>query len=255
MEIDIEKLINAYVDWLKGEISIAKCGEHFEITSPYLDRNNDYLQIYVTQADNGAIYLTDDGYILSSLASEGMLITGSRKALLNSILRKYGVILSDNALTIKASIRDFPQKKHLLLQAMLTVDDMFMASQNRVASFFLEDIQEFFTQNDIFYTDNVQFTGTSGFIHTYDYVLQRSKTKPERLCRALNSPTKTNVTNILFGWEDTRTTRHDDSKLIVFVNDENKISSGVIESLENYDAATILWSERNQPGVIDQLSA
>ncbi len=255
MEIDIEKLINAYVDWLKSEISIAKCGEHFEITSPYLDRNNDYLQIYIKQSDNGTIYLTDDGYILSSLASEGMSITGSRKALLDSILRKYGVVLYDNTLTIKASMRDFAQKKHFLLQAMLTVDDMFMASQNRVASFFLEDIHEFFTQNDIFYTDNVQFTGTSGFIHTYDYVLQRSKTKPERLCRALNSPTKTNVTNILFGWEDTRAMRHDDSKLIVFINDENKISSGVIESLENYDAATILWSERNQPGVIDQLSA
>ena len=143
----------------------------------------------------------------------------------------------------------------MLLQAMLSVDDMFMTSQNRTASFFLEDIQEYFTQNEIYCTENVQFTGTSGYIHTYDFVLQRSRRKPERLCRALNSPTKTNVTNILFGWEDTKSTRHDDSKLIVFINDENKISHGVIEGLENYDAATIFWTERNQPGTLDMLSA
>ena len=255
MEVDVEKLINQYVNWLKSEITFSKCDEHFEITSPYLDRNNDYLQIYIKQIDNGAVFLTDDGYVLSSLAAEGMTIVGSRKQLLNNILRKYGVTLVENTLSIKTTMKDFGQKKHMLLQAMLAVDDMFMTSQSRVASFFLEDIQEFFAINDIYYTDNVQFTGTSGYIHTYDYVLQRSRTRPERLCRALNSPTKTNVTNILFGWEDTKATRHNDSKLIVFINDENKISPGVIESLENYEAATILWSERSQPGTIDLLSA
>ena len=255
MEIDIKNLINQYVDWLRSEITFSKCNESYEITSPYLDRNNDYLQIYIKQSEDGSLVLTDDGYLLSSLAADGMAVIGSRKQLLDGILRNYGVSLVGGSLITKTTPKDFAQRKHMLLQAMLTVDDMFMTSQSRVASFFLEDIQEYFDSNDIFYSENVQFTGTSGYIHTYDYILQRSRRKPERLCRALNSPTKTNVTNILFGWEDTKATRHDDSKLIVFINDENKISPGVVESLENYDASTVLWSERKQPGIIELLSA
>lgn len=65
---------------------------------------------------------------------------------------------------------------------MLRVDDMFALSKSKVISFFLDDIQEFFEENNIFYSDNVQFSGISGFSHNYDFLLQRTKTKPERLC-------------------------------------------------------------------------
>ena len=34
-----------------------------EITTPFLDRHNDWIQIFVEQLENGRLYLTDDGYI------------------------------------------------------------------------------------------------------------------------------------------------------------------------------------------------
>ena len=47
--MDIQKLINDYTQWLKSEITFAKIGEYYEITTPYLDNANDYLDVYKRQ--------------------------------------------------------------------------------------------------------------------------------------------------------------------------------------------------------------
>ena len=49
--MDIQKLINDYTQWLKSEITFSKIGEYYEITTPYLDNANDYLQIYVVKME------------------------------------------------------------------------------------------------------------------------------------------------------------------------------------------------------------
>jgi hypothetical protein len=42
-------MINDYTVWLRKEITTAAFGEYVELTTPYLDRFNDYMQIYVKQ--------------------------------------------------------------------------------------------------------------------------------------------------------------------------------------------------------------
>lgn len=103
--------------------------------------------------------------------------SSKRKQLLQSFLNKFSVKLEDNALVTKASIEDFLQKILFLMQAMLNVDDMFMLSQNKVASLFLEDVKTFFDKKEIFYTRDVNFIGKSGFIYNYEYLIQRTRNK------------------------------------------------------------------------------
>ena len=62
----------------------------------------------------------------------------------------------------------------------------------------------------------------------------------------INNPNKQNLQNTLFMLNDTKETRHEDTQLIVFLNDENKIDSGVIEGFKNYEVNTILWSEKEK---------
>ena len=50
----------------------------------------------------------------------------------------------------------------------------------------------------------------------------------------------------LFIWNDTKETRHKDSKLIVLFNDENKVDKRVITAFNSYDVDCIPWSEREQ---------
>lgn len=247
-------MIDDYAQWLKSEITFERIGEYYEITTPFLDSANDYLQIYVRQDDDNLLF-TDDSATINNLKMCGFQFTSTRRAHLNRILSQYGVKLSGDELTIKATPRDFPQKKHQLLQCMLRVDDMFAMSKSKVASLFLDDIQEFFDQRDIFYSDNVQFTGTSGFAHSYDFLLQRTRNKPERLCQAVNIPNKTSMSNILFSWSDTKPVRKQDSKLVVILNDGNSIAHGIEDAFYNYNAHVIRWSERDKTENLAILSA
>ena len=57
--MDIKKMIDSYTDWLNKSISFEKIGEYYEITTPYLDRFNDYLQIYVKQVDEDDVFFTE----------------------------------------------------------------------------------------------------------------------------------------------------------------------------------------------------
>ena len=252
--MDIQKLINDYTSWLRNEITLDKIGEYYEITTPYLDSSNDYLQIYVRQ-DGESIFFTDDGATIQNLKMCGFQFTPVRKELLQRTLRQYGVELNGNELTTKSQIKDFAQKKHLFIQAILRVDDMFITSKTKVSSFFIDDVQEFFNNKEIYYTENVQFTGKSGFAHNYDFLIQRTKLKPERLCQAVNAPSKSNVGNVLFAWNDTKPYRKDDSQLIVILNDQNNIVKGAEEAFSSYDVKIIRWSERNSPKNISLLSA
>lgn len=252
--MDIQKLITEYAEWLKREITFEKIGEYYEITTPYLDNANDYLQIYVRQEGN-EIYFTDDAYTINNLKMNGVLFKGPRKERLNRILSQYGIDLKGDELVAKVPVHAFPQKKHMFVQAMLRVDDMFALSRARVASYFLDDVQTYFDQQDIFYSDNVQFVGKSGFSHNYDFLLQRSKNKPERLCQAVNNPNKSNMGNIIFKWNDTKPSRKEDSQLIVLLNDDNNIARGVEEAFKNYDVKVVRWSNRNQENILQLFSA
>lgn len=252
--MDIQKLVNEYAAWLKSEITFERIGEYYEITTPYLDNANDYLQIYVRQ-DGDNICFTDDSATIHGLKMSGFQFTPNRKKHLQRILNQYGVQLNGDELISKAPIRNFAQKKHLFIQAILRIDDMFAISKSKVASLFLDDIQAFFEENEIFYSDNVQFTGTSGFTHSYDFLLQRTKTKPERLCQAINNPNKSSMGNILFAWNDTKPSRKNDSELIVILNDQNNIVRGVEDAFINYDARVIRWSERNNDENLALISA
>ena len=248
------KLKEQYIKWLEDEITLNKINEYLEITSPFLDRYNDYLQVYAKMDNDNEILLTDDAYTLNNLKMAGVDINSPRrKQLLDNFLNKYKVQLDNDALTIKTGVEDFPQKLLFLMQTMLNVDDMFMLSQNRVSSIFLDDIKEFLDSREIFYSENVNFVGKSGFFYYYDYLIQRTKNKPERLCKVINNPNKQNFQSTMFMWNDTKETRNEDSRLIVFLNDENKIDSSIIEGFKNYNVDTILWSEKDKK--IDILSA
>ena len=251
--MDIQKLIDDYTSWLKSEITFEKVGEYYEITTPYLDNANDYLQLYVKQEGND-IFFTDDSITMHNLKMSGLQLTQNRKLQLQRILYQYGLKLKGDELIAKAPINKFAQKKHLFIQAMIRIDDMFAVSKSRVSTFFLDDIQDFFMKNEIYYTDNVQFMGVSGFSHNYDFLIQRSKTKPERLCQAVNNPNKTTMGNILFAWNDTKPARKSESQLIVILNDQNHIASGIEDAFINYDAKVIRWSERDKENNIALLS-
>ena len=188
---ECEQLIEDYVKWLRKGLSIESLEKACELTTPFLDRHNDHLQIYAVK-QNGKIVLTDDGYILSDLRTSGVeLTTQKRREVLESVLNGFGVRLEGNQLMVEASQRNIGHRLHILIQAMLAVNDMFVMAQPRVASFFWEDVRSFLDQHDVRYSPRVKIAGRSGFDHAIDFLIPKSKIHPERLIQTINAPNPT----------------------------------------------------------------
>jgi len=254
--MDIDKMINDYTTWLRKEITVARFGEYVELTTPYLDRFNDYLQIYVKQDTDGVITLTDDGYTIGSLISSGMTFKSSiRQKALNRIAMNFNVSINGEEITTIATANNFPQKKHMMVQAMLAVDDLFVVSSENVKDLFLEDIETYFNANEIYYSKDFSILGKTGNVYSYDFHFQRTKEKPERFCRGINKLSKSKRDVTLFNWMDTQEKRATSSELIVIYNDENYVSEDVLTGFDNYGVKKIPFSERQNPNILNLFAA
>ena len=244
---EIERLIGQYVAWLKDRTSLRQLNDWVEITTPYLDRHNDYLQIYARR-ENGGLLLSDDGYVLDDLTSSGCTLeSAKRKKLLEATLNGFGVRQNGSALEVHATADSFPRRKHDLIQAMLAVNDMFFLASPVVASLFLEDVAAWLDLHEIRYTQKVKFTGKTGFDHLFDFVIPKSKSQPERLLQAVNHANKEAAMKLVFEWEDTKGVRPATSRAYAFLNDSDRLVPGdIVEALRNYNVTPVLWSGRER---------
>jgi len=242
---DCEKLIEEYVQWLRKGLSAEMLDKACELTTPFLDRHNDHLQIYVVKED-GKIILSDDGYILSDLRTSGLdLKTPKRQAVLETTLNGFGARIKGTQLFIEASQRNIGQKLHSLVQAMLAVNDMFVMAQPRVSSFFWEDVRAFLDSYDIRYSPRVKISGHSGFDHAIDFLIPKSRKRPERFVQTINAPNKNTIGTYLFALGDTKQARGNGAEAYAFLNDqEREVGGDIIEALEAYEVNATLWSMR-----------
>lgn len=247
-------LTDKYISWLKDNFKEKNINENItEISTPFLNRHNDHIVFYAEYLDDEQLLLTDGGETINDLELSGMDInTPKRKQILQTIINRLGLHLNkdDNSIYVNTDISKFAKSKHNLIQGILAIDDMFYVSSSYVTSLFLEDVKEFFDMNNIFYTEGVKFTGKSGVDHSYDFILQRNKTNPERLIKLMNQPSTDKMGVEIFSWDDIKSSRRDDAKLIVLLNDSEKTSSNKISSIINglneYDIDSILWSKRDE---------
>ena len=117
---EIQDLINQYSAYVNDPTTLRPVGDWVEITTPYLDRHNDYLQIYVKRGKNGFI-LSDDGYILTELRQSGCDLE-KRIGDLMDVFGIERVEFKDGVLIIHATVGDFVAKKRDLIQLMLAVN-------------------------------------------------------------------------------------------------------------------------------------
>src|SRR5208282_6939048 len=123
---------------------------------------------------------------------------------------------------------------------MLAVNDMFVMGQPGVASFFFEDVRNFLDANNIRYTPRVKLAGKSGYDHGIDFLIPKSRKRPERILQAIAAPKKENIFTYLWTLSDTRSARAGESdseaEAYAFLNDqEQPVGGDVIEALSAYD--------------------
>jgi hypothetical protein len=133
---------------------------------------------------------------------------------------------------------------------MLAVNDMFVMGQPRVASFFFEDVRNFLDANSVRYTPRVKLAGKSGYDHGIDFLIPKSRTRPERILQAIAAPKRDNIFAYLWTLSDTRAARtgasQAEAEAYAFLNDQDQTIGGdVIEALGVYNVVPAVWSQRH----------
>jgi len=249
---NIQNKINEYYDWLKDKTALKKLNRGwFEIETPYLDRYNDYIQIYIKK-DKENYILSDGGYTIEDLEDNGVNLNNEkRKEILKIIMNNFNISLQgDKSLTIEANESNFKLKKHGLIQSILAIGDMFYLSSPVIKSLFFEEVALWFKEKEIRAVKNINLTGKTGFKYPFDFAIAESKNEPERIIKVINNPTREKIIATTFSWEDTRAERQKEntnSVLYTFLNDKNIIDyNKTINPFRQYGIKTVIWSEREK---------
>jgi len=241
-----QQVIEAYIKWLRERISVEQLGDYAEITTPFLDRHNDRIQVYAKR-ENGGYLLTDGGYTLSDLRSCGLELNTPRKQEIFDItLRGFGVSFEDDQLLVRASEKDVGRKKHNLLQAVMAIGDMFMISREQIVVLFYEEVYAYLSAKEVRYSRDVKFTGKSTYDHNFQAVIPESHSQKERIIRMINRPSKQYVQMALFAFLDVLPLRPESLGSIIFNDTEAEIDRHALDACRRYDVVTIPWSKREE---------
>ena len=248
MKEDLHKLMDLYWQWVRNNTELRLVDDRAEITTPFLDRHNDCLQIYVKPLESGEFLLTDDGYTVEDLEMSGFKFDSNpRSTLFSSILNRFGVQSVEKTLEIKTSKENFGMSKHNLIQAILAIDDMFYLASPSVPSIFIEDVTNWLDHSQVRYSSGFKLTGKSGLDHRFDFVIPKSESHPERLLRSINKPDKSSVERLAFSWIDTQEVRTVDAQAFAILNDkEVSVPTNVTDALSKYEVKPIKWSDRKE---------
>jgi len=257
--MEIDDLLESYYTWLKNNTEIVhdKDSGWHAISTPFTGIFNDMIEIYI-KIENEKILLSDDGNTTDNLDSIGVNLSrsSSRRKILDAILLNFGVKLEKGEIRCECNINDFPKRKHLFLQALIEINDMFMLSVQRIASVFKEDVEKYLDEIDVVVTKDLKFTGISGIDFNFDFVVAGKR--QEKILRAVNYLNKTTLTTFLYAWGDVAPVRKKISKkdisAIAIINNENRpIKPEYLEALRIKDADYILWTERSHEDNIHKL--
>ena len=256
MDLITINAIDDYLKWLRGNMRSNNMEDgSLEITVPFLDANNDHFRYYIENTPNG-IVLTDIGLSLNELELAGCNLTKSRMQQIHEFARAYGVSIVDEALVIPVNDRsELPYKQHMLIQAMIHINDMFVTIRQKTQNYFKEDVAAFLKKNEIRYISDFSKTGKSGLTQPINFVIPESTNYPERFIQLVNSPNKNNIITTLFSLRDIEETYSSEIKAYIFLNDEqNKVAQtkSLIASIRNYGYVPVPWSKVE--GFIDELA-
>jgi hypothetical protein len=243
-----KRLIEDYLAWLREEFHLESGDSYTLISTPFLDPHNDEIQIFLEkQGEN--VRLTDDGYTITDLKEAGLEInTDKRTAHVRQILNGFGVRLDGDQLAVTATPRDFPQKKHNLIQAILAIHDLAVMGQEQVLQFFEEDVAKFLLEKNVPFFRGIKLSGRSGFDHHFDFGLPAMRGKPEGILQAVNLLTRDIATSVAFAVNDVRLLRGDQSVgAFAIINDrETKPLDDYVDALRAYGIRPFTWSQREQ---------
>jgi hypothetical protein len=247
MQLLMNELLEDYHSWLKKQTkSRAINAEWVEITTPFTNRSNDLIQIFVRKKNDSEYELSDSGDTLMNLSLAGYELSPEKKVYIEEkILYGYGLnIALTEELKVTCRVKEFPQRLHDFIQAILQVDDLSFQVRNRTTSYFLDEVWTFLQEHQAFGSPNVRLSGRSSLSHKFDILIPQRNKLPEVTLKIANSLKRDRLKDYLFMFDDVKKVR-DHLKGAIIINDrDHTVDDTNLTALVNYDIDPCLWSAR-----------
>ena len=135
--------LNFENEWVKANIEELENGV-YQLTTPFLTPHNDFIELYIRpmpekdeEQKNEAFYiLSDDGQTIADIYMQGVDIEAeTTRITIKKLQDRYGFSIAENdALELQTSEKDFTRQKSRLLQAIISLQALFMNMKEEYAT-------------------------------------------------------------------------------------------------------------------------
>lgn len=129
-----------------------------------------------------------------------------------------------------------PDALNRYAQALVEAQALLSLTATRVQALFKDDVAHLLDSHHIGYTADIDVRGVSGLLSHFEFVFQKTDTRPTRFCKTPNNFTLDSFRRITWTWLDTeKDPKRRGSELLVIGNDlENPLSEEVLSAYQNY---------------------
>jgi len=249
---EVQTLLKKYCEWFNKNTQLQETGNVIEITTSFVDRHNDLIQIFVNKENNDYI-LTDYGYTIQDLESSGFTLdTPKRQSAFSVILNGFGVVEDREFLKIKANNENFSLKYQNLLQAICTVNDLYYLAEPKPTPVFVEKVHSWLNENKVRFEREKNITGYSGLNLTVDIFVPRFNGEKDKIIQLIDPPTPSNIQKFVLQWGDISRNKNNKLKSYAALNNEIKIRNQTyrisdlsINALRKYRVVPLYWTNRD----------
>ncbi len=94
-------------------------------------------------------------------------------------------------------------------------------------------------------SSEINVNGKSGYDHQFNFVIPKSKSRPERFVETVNVASRAKAESLAFKWEDTKEARPSKSEIYAIINDQDtRVAEPVLEAMRRYEIIPVKWSQR-----------
>lgn len=124
MVLTKSNMIYSYINWLNNQVTQADISGWIEITTPFLDGDNDCIQVYA-RMESDKIILSDFGDTIRSIRFSGWVIPEEHfTRCLEITTNRFGIRCDDEyVLSAEVTLDKLPQKLNDLIQCIAAVSN------------------------------------------------------------------------------------------------------------------------------------
>lgn len=246
-------LIKSYLRWFEESCSEEEIDDSLsELTLPYLDQHNDFLQLYVHR-NTEDVTITDDGYVFRELSQCGCDLTrkskNKRREMAEVILRSQGInptAIDDKQILVRASEAEVPAKIHAAFMSMLGLSGLASVSPSNVETIFKEDVSTWMTSHKVPFEPEIVLEGKSKNEFNFDFMIPGRGVSPTKIVQTFDRPDSVHIESHIYRSIDVREVATEPLQFVAILSPNTRSNKKALRNLMAHNIDPWEWKNRDQ---------